>query len=82
MIVDILKFIKLSNQIFIPFLGPSNSGKTTILNGIIGRNILPTNLCTKRGIIISYSDQEDDEISTYKSSFIEEKRFDNTYFII
>ena len=83
-ITDTIKFVNLSDQIFIPFLGPSNAGKTTIINGIIGRNILPTDLkeCTKRGILISYSDKEDDEISIYKSSFIEEKCFDKTYYYL
>ena len=49
-----VEFLTISDNIFIPFLGASNSGKTTILNGIIGRNILPTHLneCTKSGIII------------------------------
>ena len=83
-ITDTIKFVNLSDQIFIPFLGPSNAGKTTIINGIIGRNILPTDLkeCTKRGILISYSDQEDDEISIYKSSFIEGKCFNKTYYYL
>ena len=83
-ITNTLKFIKISEQIFIPFLGPTNAGKTTIINGIIGRNILPTDLneCTKRAIIISYNDQEDDEISIYKSKFIEENCFDKTYYYL
>ena len=51
---DTIEFLKISDIIFIPFLGNSNVGKTTILNGIIGKNILPTSLeeCTKRGVII------------------------------
>ena len=83
-IKDTLEYIKLSDQIFIPILGPSNAGKTTIINGIIGRNILPTDLkeCTKRGIIISYSDKEVDEISIYKSSFKEGEILNKTYYYL
>ena len=36
----------------------------------------------KRGILISYSDQEDDEISIYKSSFIERNCFGKTYYYL
>ena len=83
-ITDTLEFLRLSDQIFIPILGPSNAGKTTIINGLIGRNILPTDLkeCTKRGILISYSDQEDDEISVYKSNFKEGKIIDKPYYYL
>ena len=58
-----------------PFLGPSNAGKSTIINGIIGRELLPTNLneCPKRGILICYSNS--DEIYMYKAEFKEEKDF-------
>ena len=45
-----------NSNIYIPFLGLYNSGKSTIINGIIGQEILPiaSNECTKKGIIISY----------------------------
>ena len=48
-----------TNNIYIPFLGIYNSGKSTIINGIIGKDILPVqnNECTKKGIIISYCDE-------------------------
>ena len=61
-----IKFMENNEHIFIPFLGPSNAGKTTILNGIIGKDILPTNLSesTKRGIIISYCNSEKITIRT------------------
>ena len=54
-------YLEKYDNIFIPFLGPSNAGKTTIINGIIGKDILPTNLseCTKKGIIISYCESEE-----------------------
>ena len=53
------------NLIYIPFLGPSNSGKSTFLNAIIGNNLLPVELgeCTKKGIIISYSGDNEPDIS-------------------
>ena len=45
-----------SEMIYIPLLGLSNAGKSTILNGLIGINILPAQKkeCTKKGILIRY----------------------------
>ena len=57
------KYLKLPSNIFdsskviyIPLLGLSNAGKSTILNGLIGFNILPAKKteCTKKGILIRY----------------------------
>lgn len=64
------KIIKLynlgiDNNIFIPFLGPKNVGKSTIINGIIGEEILSTN--TRKAFIISYLDDNKDEITISKS---------------
>ena len=72
-ITEFIEFLKIYNVIFIPFLGPSNAGKSTIINGLLGKDILPTKLneCTKRGIIIKYSNSDD--ICIYKSNFIEQK---------
>ena len=55
-----IEFLKIYDVILIPFLGISNSGKTTIINGMLGDDILPTDLkeCTKRGIIIRYYEGE------------------------
>ena len=36
-IANFIDFLKIYNVIFIPFLGPSNAGKSTIINGIIGK---------------------------------------------
>jgi len=68
-----IHFLKIYNVIILPFLGPSNAGKSTIINGIIGKDILPVyqNECTKRGIIIGYSKSEEPLI--YKASFVEQK---------
>ena len=72
-ITEFIEFLKIYNVIFIPFLGPSNAGKSTIINGLLGKDILPTKLneCTKRGILIKYSNSDD--ICIYKSNFIEKK---------
>ena len=63
-ITDNIDFLNIYNVIFIPFLGEVNSGKSTIINDIIGEDILPTGIeeCTKRGIIIKYSEKEDIDI--------------------
>jgi len=77
-ILKIIEYLKTYDVIFIPFLGGSNAGKTTIINGIIGKDILPTDLneCTKRGIIIRYSDTDD--ISLRKANFESEQVLDKT----
>jgi len=50
--------LKASKLIYIPILGVSNAGKSTIFNGLIGDRLLPTqqNECTKKGILIKYTD--------------------------
>ena len=75
-IENIIKFSKIYNMILIPFLGASNAGKTTIINDIIGFDLLPTDLneCTKRGIIIKYSN--DNEITIRKANFKEKTSVD------
>jgi hypothetical protein len=77
-IIKIIEYLKTYNVIFIPFLGGSNAGKTTIINGIIGKDILPTAMkeCTKRGIIIRYSDNDD--ISLRKANLESEQVLDKT----
>ena len=52
--------LKTSNYLYIPMLGVSNAGKSTILNGLIGCSILPAhkNECTKKGILIKHWDNE------------------------
>ena len=74
-IYQTIEFLKIYDVIFIPFLGPSNAGKTTIINGIIGEEILPADLneCTKRGIIIRYSNEDEPEINIRKAVFTEEE---------
>ena len=50
------KYIKNGLNIYIPFIGISSAGKSTILNCLIGYNLFPESdaECTTRGIIIKY----------------------------
>ena len=74
-IYQTIEYLRIYDVIFIPFLGPSNAGKTTIINGIIGEEVLPTDSheCTKRGIIIRYLDDNETEINIRKAVFTEEE---------
>ena len=78
-VIDIIRklidYLNTFNIIFIPFLGPTNAGKTTIINGIIGKDLLPTGMreCTKRGIIIAYGNVNDDDMFIANISFEKEK---------
>ncbi len=76
----LIEYLKIYDVIFIPFLGASNAGKTTIINGIIGKDILPCDLneCTKRGIIIRYTDSN--ETTIRKANFREEFFFNKPYY--
>ena len=64
-IKNVINFLGIYDVIFIPFIGQSNAGKSTLINSIIGKNILPIGLneCTKRGYIIKYLDEDEDIIS-------------------
>ena len=77
---DTIEFLTISDNIFIPFLGESNSGKSTIINGIIGKNILPTSLeeCTKRGIIVRYCNIGEEETTIRKVNICKEKYLDKS----
>ena len=79
---ELIDYLNTYNAIFIPFLGPINSGKTAIINGIIGKNLLPTGLeeCTKRSIIIGYDDVNDENmvisnINLEKKNFFNEDKY-------
>jgi len=65
--------LKASKLIYIPILGVSNAGKSTIFNGLIGERLLPTqqNECTKKGILIKYSNINVPIIR--KANFIKDK---------
>ena len=76
----IISYLKASNNIYIPFLGVSNSGKSTIINTIIGKELLPTNLgaCTKRCVIIKY--KNNDETVMKKVDLKENKFLKKSYY--
>ena len=72
----LVNYINKDSKIRIALLGLYSSGKSTILNTIIGKNILPTNSneCTKRGIIIRYHNSDIPQL--YKTKFIKKEKLD------
>ena len=72
----LVNYINKDSKIRIALLGLYSSGKSTILNTIIGKNILPTNSneCTKRGIIIRYHNNDIPQL--YKTKFIKKEKLD------
>ena len=57
--LDIIKTkLKSSEYFYIPLLGASKSGKSTILNDIIGYELLPINKGTKKGMLIVHWDYD------------------------
>ena len=75
----LIEYLKIYDVIFVPFFGASNAGKSTIINGIIGKDLLPCDLreCTKRGIIIRYYSGIP---IIKKANFLEEKVSNKTYY--
>ena len=71
----------LGRKIRISLIGNISVGKSTILNCIIGKNILPTkdSECTYRGVIIRYKNEQ--EFKLYKTKLITKGiGFDQYYF--
>ena len=68
------KFILNDRKIYIPFIGVSSAGKSTILNCIVGYKLFPEaqNECTTRGIIIEYSS---DVIELYETEIDSERNY-------
>jgi len=64
----------------VAFVGNVGVGKSTILNCIIGENILPIDSCecTKRGVIIQY--QNTDDFYLYKIKWINKEKGLNDIF--
>ena len=76
-----MKNLKVYQKIRIAFLGEINVGKSSILNAIIGENILPTNCeeCSNQPIIIRYADE--DIFKLYKTKLIiDDKDNDDNYY--
>ena len=67
------KFILNDRKIYIPFIGVSSAGKSTILNCIIGYKLFPEaqDECTTRGIIIEYSDK----VELYETQIDSERNY-------
>ena len=72
--------INKTDNIYIPILGNSNVGKTTLINCIIGSDLFPVNLneCTKKGIIINH--WEYDRIMLSKIFIKKMNTFGKTYY--
>ena len=72
---DLVNYINKDKKIRIAILGLYSSGKSTILNTIIGKKILPTSSdeCTRRGIIIRYHNKNIPEL--YKTKFIKKSDY-------
>ena len=69
---DVVKhFIYKDRKIRIPIFGGYSTGKSSLLNSLIGEDILPTGsgICTKRGIVIRNNDQG--KYILYKTRFIQ-----------
>ena len=81
--VTISNYINNSSSIRFLLLGPHSSGKSSLLNNIIGynQNYLPTNNneCTKVGVIIKYANKNE-EIKMYKTELIVDLKNGLNYF--
>ena len=71
-----LKDLEIKNDIFIPFLGSKDVGKSTILNGIIGEDIFPIDKPTQKVFIINNADPNE-EINIRKVKLIKRHKEEN-----
>ena len=85
-IISIYNFLKnystnySKKKLRIAFIGNINVGKSTVLNSIIGRNILPVDFteCTYRGIFIRHI--ESDEYKLYKMKMIRNSNLNEQFY--
>ena len=70
-----------SNLEFIPIFGSSNAGKSSFINCLLEKNILPTDSseCTKRAIIIRYL-EEKEKTSLYSIKFKSSLNLEDNYY--
>ena len=70
----------LGRRIRISLIGSISVGKSSVLNCIIGENLLPTKdeECTYRGVILRYKD--DDEFKLYKTKLISKGKGKDEYY--
>jgi len=75
------KYIFNSNLKFIPILGVSNSGKSSFINCLLEKNILPCDSteCTRRAIIIRYL-EEKEKTSLYSIKFNSSENLNDIYY--
>ena len=80
-IATLQKYILNQRKNFIPIIGVSGTGKSTILNDIIGEKILPEKIgeCTKRGIILQYKNENKPEL--YEVEPVLQEITGNEYFV-
>ena len=78
--ISLSYFIYNCRKIRIPFLGGYSTGKSSVLNCLIGKNILPVDLnqCTKRGIIIRHNKTGISQL--FKTKFIKIENPEYWYF--
>ena len=76
------KFIKNEVKIRIPTIGCYSSGKSSLINSIIGKNILPvsTEISTNVGIIIKYTKSLDDVLLHQVKLIKSENKMENYFY--
>ena len=82
---NITNYFNNTSAIRFLMVGPHNSGKSSLLNNIIGynQNLLPTDLkeCTKTGVIIKYTKKKEGKnMQMYNTDFIINKEDGYNYF--
>ena len=79
--IEYIKQNMSEKKIRVAFIGNMSVGKSTVLNCIIGEEILPTSQkeCTYRGVILKYNDS--DNYKLYKTSLIQKGKDLDEYYI-
>ena len=79
---SLIYFIYNYRKIRIPLLGGYSTGKSSFLNNMIGKDILPVdiNKCTNRGIILRHNNNKNQPPQLFKTKFIKVTNPDYWYF--